>query len=158
MCTDERRHGPGREQPPRSPTGTEYGQGRGGGARGEAQRAMAPQRADAGTQTVTEQDVQVAIPQEHTSERIMEQTVDAPCPQALEGIVDSECVAAAPAAARRRRTGKYMAPAPAAAYAAPATVKEYVASSPAAVIEYVAFAPAAAYTAPVNEYVPSRLP
>ena len=88
----------------------------------------------------------------------MEQTVDAPCPRAMEGIVDSEHVAAAPAAARRRRTGKYMAPAPAAAYAAPATVKEYVASSPAPVIEYVAFAPAAAYTAPVNEYVPSHLP
>ena len=37
LCTDERR----REQPPRSPTGTEQGQGRGGGAREEAQRAMA---------------------------------------------------------------------------------------------------------------------
>ena len=100
-----------------------------------------PQRADAGTQTVTEQDVQVAIPQEHTSERIMEQTVDAPFPQAMEGIVESEYVA--PAAAMRRRTGKYVAPAPAAACAAPATVKECVASSPDPVIKHVASALAA---------------
>ena len=84
----------------------------------------------------------------------MEQTVDTPFPQAVEGIVESEYVAAAPAAARRRRTGNCMAPALATACAAPATLKEYVASSPAPVIEHVASAPAATYTAPVIEYVP----
>ena len=61
---------------------------RGGGARDEAQRAKATEApfspaspARARTQTVTEQDVQVAIPQEHTSERIMKQTGDALFPQ-----------------------------------------------------------------------------
>ena len=45
-----------------------------------------PQRADARTQTVSEQDVQVAISQERNSERITEQTVDVPVPQVMESL------------------------------------------------------------------------
>ena len=53
------------------------------------------------------------------AERIMEQTVDAPFPQALEGIVDFDFVAPEPAVARRRLSGKSVAFALAGAYATP---------------------------------------
>ena len=85
----------------------------------------------------------------------MEHTEDAPFPQAMEGIV--EHVAAAPAVARRRRTGKYTAPAPAVTYVTPTTVCDHVATSPdvafaalAQAIEYMASAPAVAHTAPAQ--------
>ena len=112
------------------------------------QKPPPPQRADAETETEEniEQDVQV-ITQEHNSERIMEQTLDAPFPQAMEGIVEFDNAAPAPAVARKRRTGKSVASAPAVACATPTTVKECVASSPVAcaapapVIEYVASSP-----------------
>ena len=74
---------------------------------------------------------QVVIPQERNSERITEQIVDAPLPQVMGGIVESEYVAPALAVARRRRTVKGVASAPAVAYTAPAAVIEYLASSPA---------------------------
>ena len=105
-----------------------------------------PQRADAETQTDSEQIVQVVIPQERNSERIMEHAED------MEGIVEVDHVAPALAAARRRRTGKYAASALAVAYATPATVSEYVASSlgvacaaSALVVECAASAPAVTY-------------
>ena len=66
------------------------------------------QRADAETQT-EEHTVQVVYPQEHNSERIMEQTVDAPVSQATKGTVEFDCVAPALAVARKRRTGKSVA-------------------------------------------------
>ena len=78
-----------------------------------------------------EHTAQVVLPQERISQRIMEQTVDTPFPQAMGRTVDSEYLEPGPAAARRWRTGKYGASVPAAVSAAPATVKEYVASSPA---------------------------
>ena len=133
---------------------------------------LLPKRADTETQTEEniEQDVQV-ITQEHNSERIMEQTVDAPFPQAMEGIVEFDNAAPTPAVARKRRTGKSVASAPAVACATPTTVKECVASSPVAcaapapVIEYVASSPSedvaptpdfsCAAPAPEIEYVAS---
>ena len=92
----------------------------------------------------------------------MEQTVSAPIPQVMEGIVESEYVPPAPAVARRRRAGKSVASAPAVTFSALASVIEYVASSsavicaaPAPVIECVAPSPAVACAAPapVVEYV-----
>ena len=158
VCTDERRHGPSREHPPLSPTGTEYGQG--GGRRGTRRSTtrrgdrshLLSQRplADAGTQTGddAEYTVQFVIPQEHISQRIVEQSVDTPFPQAVARTVESENVEPVPAAARRRWTGKYGACA-AAEYAAPATLKEYVAPAP---------ADTNASPAPETEYAPSPSP
>ena len=60
----------------------------------------------------------------------MEHAEDAPIPHAMDGIVEFAYIAPVSAAARSRRTGKYAAPAPAVACAAPATVSEYMASSP----------------------------
>ena len=92
------------------------------------------------TQTVTEQDVQVAIPQEHTSERIKEQTVDTPFPEAVEG----DCAKPPPGGGAQANIWRALA----AVDAAPATVKDYVASSPAPVIEYVPSSPAVACAGP----------
>ena len=104
---------------------------------------------------------QVNIPQERTFERIMEQTVDVPVPHETKG-TEIVYMAPAPAVARRRRTAKSVAPAPATTHAAPDPATEYAAPSPAGtrtapapVIE--CSSPAAAYAAPapVNEYVTS---
>ena len=84
-------------------------------------------------QTVDNLKHQNDIPQEHISERIVDQAVDAPFPQD---------VASAPAVARRRRTGKSAESLPAVACATPDTVSEYVAP----VIEFVS--PAAVCAAP----------
>ena len=103
---------------------------------------------------------QVVISQERNYERITEQTVNVPVPQVMEGIVESEYVAPA----RRRRTVKSVASPLDGAKTAPATVIEFVASSPAiayaaaeSVTEYVASSPAVtcAAPAPVIEYVAS---
>ena len=69
----------------------------------------------------------------------MKQTVDAPFPQAMEGI---EIMAPTPAAARKRRTAK-VAPTPADAHAATDPVIEYGTSSLA-----VAYATLKEYVAP----------
>ena len=85
------------------------------------------------------------IPQEQISERIMEQTVDVPVPQETKA-TETVCAEPAPAATRRRRTGKRVAPAPAVSYAAPAPLIEYAASEPA--VTDTAPAPANEYVAP----------
>ena len=121
---------------------------------------------------------QVVIPQERNSERITELTVVVPIPQDMKGI-EIEYLAPAPAVARRRRTSKILAPAlaaacaapdrvlcvassPAVAYAAPTPVSEHVAptpavsyAAPAPLIEYVASEPAVTFSAPASmtEYV-----
>ena len=59
---------------------------------------------------------------------ITKQSIHTPFPQVMERTMESQYVEPGPAAVRRRRTGKYGASAPAAVYAAPATV---MASSPA---------------------------
>ena len=74
-------------------------------------------RVDAETQTVKSQ---AAGPHSagNISERIMEQTVDAPVREVMEGIVESEYVAPAPAVARRRLAGKSVASVPAVTFSA----------------------------------------
>ena len=67
----------------------------------------------------------------------MDQTVDAPVPQSMEGIVESGYVQPTTTVARRRRSVKGVASAPAVTYAARAAVIECV--------EYVAPAPARSY-------------
>ena len=74
-----------------------------------------------------------SVPQERVSERIVEQTVDAPVPQAMEGIVESDvssalavtCVALAAVI----EYVEHVAPSPAAAHAVPAPGSEHVAST-----------------------------
>ena len=68
-------------------------------------------RVDAETQTA-----HVVLPQERITERIMEQTCDAPVPQDVKP-PEIEYVAPAPAVTRKRRQIKRAAPAPAPAYA-----------------------------------------
>ena len=74
------------------------------------QKPNPPQRprADAGTRTGDDAEctAQCVIPQEHTSQRIVEQSVDTPFPQAMARTVESYSVEPGPAAARRRRTCK----------------------------------------------------
>ena len=101
-------------------------------------------RVDAETQTI-----QVVFPQERESERTVEQIIDVPVPQA-----------------RRRRTGKRVAPTPAVTYAEPESVSEYLAPSftgtcaaPVPLTECAATEPAVTDAAPVpaSEYVaPAR--
>ena len=102
------------------------------------------------------------IPQERISERIMEQTIDLPVPQETKA-TETVCAEPAPAVARRRRTGKIVAPTPAVSHAAPAPLIEYAASEPAVtdtaavpVSEHVAPAPgvtsATRAPAPVTKY------
>ena len=85
------------------------------------------------------------IPQERISERIMEQTIDLPVPQETKA-TETVCAEPAPAVARRRRTGKIVAPTPAVSHAAPAPLIEYAASEPA--VTDTAPAPANEYVAP----------
>ena len=118
-------------------------------------------RVDAETQTA-----HVVFPQERITERIMEQTCDAPVPQDVKPL-EIEYVAPALAVTRKRRQIKRAAPAPAPAYAdvactAPDPGIEYmpapagICAAPTPGIEHVSPAPAVtlAASAPVTAPVP----